>query len=176
MEMEKDRHKIRDDLLTDCERSKRYHSARLRFYESAHRWILLFIVVCGASSITTWTNIYAATLPAIAAAFGLVSLVFDLSGKARLHESLYQRFAFLNGRIESVSNPHQKDLDMWLREIHDIYADEPPIYRALHKYCYNQVLEALYEKDTKEYQRYFAPMKWYQHWLMNFIRFSRISG
>ena len=175
----KDRLLHRDSLLNKCERSKRYHSARLRFYENAHRWTLFLIVI--SSALAVWTEVYGSRIFAILSLglfsllLSLVSLVFDFNGKGRKHESLYQRFSSLNGDVETLSNPDQKNLDIWNRQIHDIYTDEPPVYSALNQHCYNQVLQSLYHKDTEEYKKYFSPLKFYQRWFMNIYHFPTIS-
>lgn len=166
--------KARDELLTTCERSKRYHGARLRFYETTHRWFIFAMVASSAGAIVKLVDDHVPWLPAVTAALGLFSLVFDLSGKARLHDSLYRRFANLNGRIESSANPEQSDISEWKSEIHSIYADEPPVYRALHQHCANQVLQALYEESEENeaiYDKYYLPLNWYHSWLMNFYSF-----
>lgn len=167
--------KARDNLLTTCERSKRYHSARLRFYEATHRWFIFAIVASSAGAIVKLVDDHVPWLPAVTAALGLFSLVFDLSGKARLHDSLYRRYANLNGRIESFADPKQSDISEWRIEIHGIYADEPPVYRVLHQHCANQVLQALYqdiEENATIYKKYYVPLNWYHRWLKNLLPFS----
>jgi len=167
--------KDRYELLADCERSKRYHGARLRFYETTHRWFIFAIVVSNAGAIFQFVNEHGPWIPTATAVIGLFSLVFDLSGKARLHDSLYRRFASLNGRIESSANPEQSDISEWKIEIHGIYGDEPPVYRVLNQHCANQVLQALYE-DIEEnaaiYKKYYVPLNWYHRLLKNFLPFS----
>jgi len=167
--------KARDDLLTDCERSKRYHSARLRFYETTNRWFIFAMVASSAGAIVQWGSASVPWLPAVTAALGLFSLVFDLSGKARLHDSLYRRCANLNGRIESSADSKQSDISEWRIAIHGIYGDEPPVYRILNQHCANQVLQSLYE-DIEEnaaiYRKYYVPLNWYHRLLKNFLPFS----
>lgn len=167
--------KARDDLLTDCERSKRYHGARLRFYETTNRWFIFAMVASSAGAVVQWGNACVPWLPAITAVLGLFSLVFDLNGKARLHDTLYRRCANLNGRIEASANPKQSDISEWKIEIHGIYGDEPPVYRVLNQHCANQVLQALYE-DIEEnaaiYKKYYVPLNWYHRWFKNLLPFS----
>ena len=177
--MKKGKDKSRDDILTQCECSKRYHSARLRFYENAHRWTLLFIVISSVCAIFisgfSEGGGRIAALSLFSLILGLISLVFDFNGRARQHESLYQRFSSLNGDIEALSNPQQKDLDIWNRKIHDMFAVEPPVYRALNKHCRNEVVQTLYASDTKEYKDHFKPMKWRERKFMNFYHFPMIT-
>ncbi len=162
----------KDELLTDCERSKRYHNARLRFYGTIHRWILLLIVLAGVLAISPWLGTHAAYFSGFTVALSLFSLVFNFIGMTHLHTSLYQRSAYLNGDIESRIEPKEQDLERWTREIHNIYADEPPIYRVLHQHCANQVLQSLHKKGTKEYEEDYVHIGFFRRLLMNWCLFN----
>lgn len=159
------------DMLTNCERSMRYHQERTRFYESLHRWILflifLMLPVAVLRPFEFWQVEAWIWLPAVAAVLAGASLVFDLAGKARRHESLYQRFTHIAGRIASESEPDADKIADWEYRIYKLYADEPPTYRALNALCHNQMAQALGSKKED-----FLILRWYHRFFRNLYPFQ----
>jgi hypothetical protein len=104
----------------DCLRSARYHEDRERFFARIHRATMFTVVASGTASLA-WIR---ATpyLAGLITLVGLIDLVFDVSGKARLHASLRRRVYDLLAISENDAYPLPK-----LREqASQIYGDEPP--------------------------------------------------
>jgi hypothetical protein len=103
----------------------------------------MFVVVLGgtASFATVLDGIERkyAMYPAIVVTIaGLLDLVFDISGKARLHASLRQRFYDLLARAEDAN----VDLIKLRQEMISTYADEPPCMHAANAIAYNGAMTA----------------------------------
>ena len=162
----------RSDLLTDCERSVRYHQARARFFDTVHRWIQFLVFALATASaarfIESWLSGSSAellwTLVSLLALFGLV---FNPVGKHTLHKSLYHRFTVLHGNVLANPDADTKVLAEWTNEIHALYADEPPVYRALLAHCENQVATALGSDKG-----FFVKLNWYHRWFRSLIPFQ----
>nr|VFJ65068.1 MAG: hypothetical protein BECKFM1743C_GA0114222_103852 [Candidatus Kentron sp. FM]VFJ67273.1 MAG: hypothetical protein BECKFM1743A_GA0114220_104423 [Candidatus Kentron sp. FM]VFK11852.1 MAG: hypothetical protein BECKFM1743B_GA0114221_102112 [Candidatus Kentron sp. FM] len=122
------------NILFDCERLSMYHAIRRDFWDKLHRLSLFLVVLAGTASfaaISEELDIW--WLPLMAPLFGLASVVFDFSGHARIHENLCRRFTIVHG--EALTNPD--DVKTLQTKIHEIYADEPPTYRALDAWSHN---------------------------------------
>ncbi|MDA7968811.1 MAG: hypothetical protein MPK31_07805 [Gammaproteobacteria bacterium] len=164
----------RDDLLTDCERSMRYHHARERFLNTAHLFIQ-FVVFALTTTGTVWLiesfvgEWFGLGLLAAASALALCSLIFRPAEKAGLHRSLYRSFTLLAGAISSTANPDEATRAEWTRNIHALYAEEPPVFRALLAHCDNQVAIALGARHDDDY---FVDLKLHQRLLRNFLPFQ----
>ena len=162
----------RPDLLTDCERSVRYHQARAHFFDTLHRWIQFLVFALASASVAhlidSWVPDWGVTfLWAFVAVLALCSLVFNPAGKHTLHQSLYRGFTLLHGKVLANSNTDDEMLAEWTKEIHVLYADEPPAYRALLAHCDNQVAIAL-DAD----KGFFVKLSWYHRWFRNLIPFQ----
>ena len=167
--------KNRDDLLNTCESSKKYHSARLVFYEKLYNGVAFFSFATAIAGLTSIIQPYQLQFSLFAVVLVSFIFIFNFHGKIRTHESLYQRFSALNGDIESKAEFQQTDIDNWTYRIHQLYHDEPPVYRALLKHCYNQVTESLYHKNSPEYRKFYYPLRRHQKYLMNLLHFPRIA-
>ncbi|MGR3984873.1 MAG: hypothetical protein OD817_06415 [Gammaproteobacteria bacterium] len=97
----------------------------------------------------------------------LLSLVWNPIEKANMHKSLCREFTLLVGAIYSNANPEETTLAEWTRNIHVLYAQEPPVFRALLAHCDNQVAIAL-NAD----RGYFVVLKWHQRWFRNWCPFQ----
>lgn len=89
------------------------------------------IVVPGINFSTRW-------LSAVAALLVLMELVFDIQGARALYQNLYRRFAYFLGEITSTPGKN-KNLHRWNRYLHDLHADEPPVFRVLNDHVHNEV-------------------------------------
>ena len=163
----------RDDLLTDCERSMRYHQARARFYNNIHLLIQFLVFILASASVSRLldTLLTGQVLLWFLAAIGLLalfSLVYNPAEKAGLHKSLYRGFTMLNGTVVATPDASQATLAEWTRTIYGLYAEEPPVYRALLAHCDNQVAIAL----NKVNEGYFVDLRWYHLLLRNLIPFQ----
>ncbi len=162
----------RSDLLTDCERSVRYHQARARSFDTFHRWIQFFVFALASANVAhlidSWLADWSITLMwAIVGVLALSSLVFNPAGKHTLHNSLYRSFTSLHGKVLAYPDADDKMLIEWTKDIHALYADEPPVYRALLAHCDNQVAIAL-DAD----KGFFVQLSWYHHWFRNLLPFQ----
>ena len=162
----------RDDLLTDCERSMRYHQARRRFFNSTHLGIQFLIFAFASVGVSNFiVNLSSDShtwMLAIISLLALASLVYRPAGKATLHASLYRSFTDLAGTIAATPDASESDRAEWTRRIHLLYGDEPPVYRALLAHCDNQVAIALNAVD----KGYFVDLHWHHRLLRNFIPFQ----
>jgi hypothetical protein len=96
----------------------------------------MFIVVAsGTAALSPYTHTYPLLFPAITTLFGLIDLVFDVSGKARLHAGLRKQiFSVLADADES------SDIITLERRLTLIYADEPPCMYAVNAVAYNNAM------------------------------------
>nr|VFJ92808.1 MAG: hypothetical protein BECKLFY1418A_GA0070994_102633 [Candidatus Kentron sp. LFY] len=120
-----------DHILIDCERLSVYHSMRRDFMDRWQRVSLFLVVLSGTAVFADFgEKISLEFMGIFPVLFGLASLVFDFTGKSRIHEIQYRRFCDLHGDIlsdlEIASNAHK-----WQDRIHQIHIDDPPTYRAL---------------------------------------------
>ena len=162
----------RDNLLTDCERSMRYHQARARFFNTLHLFIQFIVFAIASASALRLIESYLAeqTIPLLWAAISLlalISLVYNPVEKASIHKSLYRSFTMLAGEIAATLAPDEATLSEWTKRIHALYADEPPVYRALLAHCDNQITIALNADKG-----YFVDLRWYHRLLRNLIPFQ----
>ena len=162
----------RSDLLTDCERSVRYHQARARFFNTRHLLIQFIIFALASANVAHLIDLWlpswsVALMWAFVSLLALFSLVFNPAGKHALHKSLYQGFTMLHGKIMANPDADKKILAEWTKDIHTLYADEPPVYRALVAHCDNQVALALGADEES-----FVKLNWYHRWLRNLVPFQ----
>ncbi len=160
----------RTDMLTDSERSARYHMTRARFCGGAHRWsmvLILFVSGGAAAQIHPYLGVEEQPwlLPGIAFLVALFDVLFDISGRARLHEGLYAEFTRLAGDLYAASD--DADMNLYRQRIHELYAKEPPLYRAVEAYCDNQ-MRVLLDRGWEHY----VHLRWYHLWLMNILPFT----
>ena len=160
-----------DDLLTDCERSMRYHQARTRFFNSLHLFIRFFVFAITTASVISLIESYLAkqtiSLWAVIGLLALISLIYNPAEKASLHKSLYRGFTILAGEIAATPDANETTLSEWTKNIYALYADEPPVYRALLAHCDNQISIALNADKG-----YFVDLRWYHRLLRNLIPFQ----
>ena len=162
-----------DNLLTQCERSMRYHQARTRYFNSMHLLIQFIVFAIASASVFRLIEslLGEQTLLGLWVAVSLLalcSLVYNPAEKASLHKSLYRSFTILAGEIVATpGDPDESTLSEWNKRIHALYAEEPPVYRALLAHCDNQVTIALGADKG-----YFVDLLWYHRLLRNLIPFQ----
>ncbi len=89
-------------------------------------------------------------------AAGLIDLVFDVSGKARLHGTLRKQFFSIFAEAKPSS-----DIGELTGRMEAIFADEPPIMHAVNALSYNTAMAAFGRPP-----RFFMRIGWWR-------RFSR---
>lgn len=96
-------HGRKDYLRVVCLMNARYHSAREGFLDTVHRWLMFGVVLSGAGAVipiyAEWTQA-SFILPLLAATFGTLDLVFDLSNRARSHSLMKRRYFELLADLE----------------------------------------------------------------------------
>lgn len=117
-------------------RNAHYHEDRERFFARLHRVAMFVVVASGTASFAfVKATPFFAGLITLA---GLVDLVFDVSGKARLHASLRRRIYDVLAQTEDESRTVGQLKEQAVR----IYADEPPCMHAVNALAYNAAMAA----------------------------------
>ena len=155
------------DFLHDCDRSARYHTARRSFFDKWHRWMMVAVLISGSSAVWVLSSerheatMFIMLVPAL---IGAISVVWNLTDKARDHELLARRFYEL-ARSINVQQADEENIEKWRTEILSIYEDEPAVYHALNAECGNAVSQALGFGTRQRVTKL-------QHMLRNWYRFS----
>jgi hypothetical protein len=97
----------------------------------------MFVVVLGGAATFAPLEKYWIAASAITIA-GLIDLVFDVSGRARLHASLRRRIY----DILAESQDEGSDLVKLRKRAIDVYADEPPCMHAVNALAHNSAMTA----------------------------------
>jgi hypothetical protein len=141
----------------ECVRNARYHEDREIFFARLHKITMLIAVLGGAASFAFVSQFkWFAALVTIA---GVVDLVFDVSGKARLHAALRRRVYDVLAQAEDPTRSLASLKEQAVR----IYADEPPTMHAVSALAYNAAMKA-FDRPEK-YQ--FPISTWHRalrHW------------
>ncbi len=163
------------DLLTDCERSMRYHSSWNLFYYRLHCCLMLLFFMSGSAvfaefdaggnvwwglSIYKWVGAATALIAAL-------SVIIDLPGKRALHKSLYQRYAMLASDVVACDATERKQCERkWSAAIYNIYREEPPGFRAANEHAHNQMCIQLGNKSE------LIKMRWWHYCFMHWLPFN----
>jgi hypothetical protein len=91
----------RDSLYIECLRVTRYHEDRERYFARWHKFAMFVVVVSGTATFANWASL--PWIGAVVTLAGLLDLVFDVSGKARLHASLRRRVYDIMAQMEDPS-------------------------------------------------------------------------
>ena len=163
------------DFLHDCDRSARYHTARRAFFDTCHRWMMVAVLVSGSSAVATLNGLFgdpeisrmlSMIIMLITALCGAISVVWNLTDRARDHEMLARRFYGI-AKLIDVEKADKEQIEKWRVEIIGVYEDEPAVFHALNAECYNAATKALGYGSEK-----FQQVSWHQHLLRNIRRFS----
>lgn len=136
----------KQDTEFDALRNAIYHSTRRGFFDGLSRFLSFVIVAAGATAVVGLTDdlfVRAEYFAAVAALAGLLQLVFDFGGKARIHEFLQRRFYELAAEMAETPEATQLDVEKWAGQLRRLYAEEPPPMRALDAIAYNAALDSL---------------------------------
>ncbi|MGD9838048.1 MAG: hypothetical protein AB7F72_04935 [Afipia sp.] len=149
------------DALTsfqiECLKNARYHEDREIFFARLHKLTML-VAVLGGTATFAFVSQFKLFAGLIAIA-GIVDLVFDVSGKARLHAALRRRVYDVMAQAENAN----RDLSELKEQAARIYADEPPCMHAVNALAYNAAMQA-FDRPVK-YQ--FPVTGWHRalrHW------------
>jgi hypothetical protein len=145
-------------------RNSHYHEDRERFFARLHKMTMFVVVLGGAATFAPLERYWIAALAVTLA--GLTDLVFDVSGKARLHASLRRRIY----EILAESQDDDVDLIKLRKRAIDVYADEPPCMHAVNALAYNSAMAA-FERPAKLQLK----ISWQQRLFRNFWPFPATS-
>jgi len=151
----------REEFVIDCLRNARYHEDRERFFAWVHK-IAMFVVVASGTATLAWVKgaPYLATVITLA---GILDLVFDISGKARLHASLRRRVYDVLAQAEDPA----RTTDILREQAVRIYADEPPCMHAANLIAFNGAMDAVHRPHAFKYK-----IEWYHRLLRHFWPFA----
>lgn len=162
-------------FLHDCDRSARYHTHRRTFFDWCHRWMMVAVLVSGSSAVAILSGAFGSgvrdgavsiIIMLIPATVGAISVVWNLTDRARDHEILARRFYQIAKSI-NVEEADPEQIENWRTEILSAFQEEPAVFYALHAECYNAATRALGYGDDK--LRNIS--RWRYH-LRNWVRFS----
>jgi len=151
----------RDGFLVECLRDSRYHEDRERYFARWHKVAMFVVVVSGTATFANWASLQ--WIGAVVTIAGLLDLVFDVSGKARLHASLRRRIYDIMAQMEDPSRP----LEHLREQIVRVYADEPPTMHAANYVAFNGAMEFLSRPRKFQYK-----LKWYHRVFRNVCSFA----
>jgi hypothetical protein len=145
-----------------CTRNAAYHEDMEAFYARMHRFFMFIVVVVGTASIgasLAKENEYATLGTALAVLAGLIDLLWDVDGMARLHSTLRRRCFDLLARLEANEN-----LDGIRAEFVRVIADEPPAMHAVNALAFNAAVDALGRPKDQKYKLLPYQML-FRHWI-----------
>jgi hypothetical protein len=159
----------------DALRNALYHSARRGYFDAVNRILSLIIVAAGTGAVVNVGQlagipIDAAVFAFLAALAGLLQLVFDVGGKARIHEFLQRRFYEVVADVAEQPDADEKVLAKWQATLSRLYAEEPPPMRALDAIAYNAAVDSLGYPAAKR-----LVVKWYHSLMRNVLPFNGAS-
>ena len=148
------------ELWFGVRRSVRYHDRRVSWFDRLHRFGRFVTLVAGGGAVATILKDHtkcAISMSLICAIASALDLAFDVSVKARLHNSLKRKFIELESSISLIG--HENLTDNQLREFTTqrlrIESDEPPVMRVLDTLCHNELCRADGYSER-------IPVKWWQ--------------
>ena len=161
-----------DALKFDVMRNIMYQSAREGWYGRLHKTVMFFATVFGTGAAVTilaslpqYTSV---TLGLLVAALTTLDLVVDLSGQARKHNGLRQRFYSVLAELEDCIED-TTDLSTIRKQMYALYADEPVILRALDAICWNQTYLSL--KQDPQFEN-LIHVSWFESLMRHVLPFD----
>jgi hypothetical protein len=151
----------KDRIVFACTRNAAYHEDMEAFYARWHRRFMFIVVVVGtlsAGASLAKENEWATIGTAIAVLAGLVDLLWDVDGNARLHSTLRRRCFDLLARLEA-----DEELKSIKAEYIRIIADEPPAFGAVNALAFNAAVDALGRPPDQKYKVTWWESLW-RHW------------
>lgn len=142
-----------DLLKHNALRNALYHTGRRRALERANRFFTFLVIVLGASAVSDvlgsvpFGRVGAGLAIAIV---GSLQLVLDFAGRASTHAVLQKQFYSVLADMQETIDPGPEALVRFEAALIRIYADEPPVLRALDAKAYNDAIDALGAYATGE--------------------------
>ncbi len=158
------------DLLFGVRRSVRYHSRRVRFYDSLHQATTFLALLFGSATVATFSGaiaigwpLWVKLAPAVAVSvLAALNLVAGSVAKARLHTNLMRDFVALEQSMATwQEEPSAEQLAQATAKRLGIESAEPPVLRVLDTLCHNEMLLSMGENQNLQievgrWQRLFA--------------------
>jgi predicted Fe-Mo cluster-binding NifX family protein len=151
----------REEFVIDCLRNARYHEDRERFFARIHKIAMFFVVASGTATFA-WIK-GAPIFAAVITLAGLLDLVFDISGKARLHAALRRRIYDVLAQSEDST----RGLESLREQAVRVYADEPPCMHAANMIAFNGAMQSFHRPHEHLYK-----IEWYHRLLRHVWPFA----
>lgn len=151
-----------DDLLYHleykCDLGVRYHKKRSRFLSVCEKWAKVVSLLSGMACFQqVFPELVRTCLGVAVVGALLVSIVFNLADKAKLHEKLAAKYNLLLAEIEELGNSiSEKEIFLKRKQLRTIEMEEPPELGILVRICQNQIAEAGNRME------YVYPVPWFQ--------------
>ena len=144
-----------ENLLIDCDRGARYHSARGAFLNRCHKWMMVAVLFSSSFAIVALSmeSTMAATLiMLVPALMGAIDVVWGLTEMVRRHESLVRRFHEVASEIDAEEATAER-IRAWDTKVKGVYGEEPlAVYHALNAVCGNAACQAS-GRDPEKFQQ-----------------------
>jgi hypothetical protein len=152
----------REAFQIRCLRNVRYHEDRERFFARWHKMTMFIVVCAGAASFAQIEKSFLA-VSCVVTISALIDLVFDVSGKSRLHSSLRRRIY----EILALAENDGSSLSKLNEQLIGIYADEPPCMHAANAMAYNEAMAAFQRPREFHFK-----LSWWQRRMRNIFAFA----
>ena len=141
------------DIRFDALRNVLYHVSRRRSCEQWAQVMNFLVIILGAATIgnllealgiPSFTGVDLAVLTGSGVVLaGGASMVFDFAGRAALHQQLQGDYYRLLSEIVRAGTAGEEKVTDFDAQLVAIYANEPPVIRAIDAKAYNDALDAL---------------------------------
>jgi len=128
-------------------RSAMYHDMREHWYGLINRTFIFFTLVLGTSTVAAFGAsypLYGKIAGLMIAVISALTLVWDFSGRSKVHFDLKRRFYTLLSEFQSGVTAEEINASMTL-----IYADEPPTMHSVNALAHNAAGRSIFGNDFK---------------------------
>jgi TIR domain len=160
------------NLRFDLIRNALYHTDEQFFFSKLHQTIQVVIVLASTALFIatsfTFSSIFGTIVAGTVVTLATVDLVFDFSGRARLHSSLRQRYLGLLEQFERKSLTTQFAAQTQ-EAIYQLQGEEPPLNYCVEALAWNR---ARISMGLPTHESDLIAVNWWQRLLRHVIRFS----
>ena len=142
-------------------RNARYNEDRERFFARIHKGAMFVVVMGGSSLFADYSQVWIAA--AVITLAGTLDLVFDVSGRARLHASLRRRIYDILAQLEDPKREVSKLNEMAVQ----VFADEPPCMHAVNALAFNGAMAAAGRPHDLQFK-----LRWHQRFFRHWFAFQ----
>ena len=170
------------NLLIDCDRGARYHSARGDFINKCHKWMMVAVLFSSSSAVVALSamNATVAMLIMLAPALiGAIGVAWGFPEMVRRHEGLVRRFHEVASEID-VQNATAERVREWNAKVRGVYGEAPlSVYHALNAVCGNAAYQAA-GRDPEKFQQIgrwkYRFRNWIKYTANDFPRMDQVRG